>query len=141
LKARIDNIFKRNGKRKEALHPGTAAPDFSLAASNGETISLSEFQDRPVVLVFYPADESSVCSSQLALYNEAMHLFDEYGAQFLGISVDGDGKSDRALFVVDPEGVIQWSYVSPRNVNPGAHGILDALESMRLGSPQASHGS
>jgi peroxiredoxin (alkyl hydroperoxide reductase subunit C) len=41
-----------------------------------------------------------------------------------------DGTSMRALFVLDAEGVVQWSYVSPANINPGANGILTALESL-----------
>ena len=41
-----------------------------------------------------------------------------------------DGTSERALFVIDAAGVIAWSYVSPVGVNPGADGILDALESL-----------
>jgi peroxiredoxin len=41
-----------------------------------------------VVLVFYPADASPVCSNQLALYNEAMHLFRAYDAKLLGVSID-----------------------------------------------------
>jgi peroxiredoxin len=41
-----------------------------------------------------------------------------------------DGFSERALFVIDPEGTIHWSYVSPIGVNPGADGILTALESL-----------
>jgi peroxiredoxin len=41
-----------------------------------------------------------------------------------------DGWSERALFVLDEEGVIQWSYLSPAGVNPGADGILDALEDL-----------
>lgn len=43
---------------------------------------------------------------------------------------DREGVSERALFVIDAGGLIQWSYVSPRNVNPGADGIFDALESL-----------
>jgi peroxiredoxin len=43
---------------------------------------------------------------------------------------NGEGK--RALFVIDEEGVIQWSYLSPDSVNPGADGILEALEEMSL---------
>ncbi|HTE06127.1 MAG TPA: redoxin domain-containing protein [Planctomycetota bacterium] len=43
---------------------------------------------------------------------------------------EGDGCSERALFVIDAEGTIRWSYVSPVGVNPGADGILDALESL-----------
>jgi peroxiredoxin len=41
-----------------------------------------------------------------------------------------DGFSERALFVLDGQGVIRWSYVSPVGVNPGADGILRALESI-----------
>jgi peroxiredoxin len=43
-----------------------------------------------------------------------------------------DGVSERSLFVVDAEGVIRWSYLSPIGVNPGADGILRALESMQV---------
>ena len=41
-----------------------------------------------------------------------------------------DGHSERALFVIDAEGVIRWSYCGPVGVNPGADGILEALEAM-----------
>ena len=41
-----------------------------------------------------------------------------------------EGVCERALFVIDPEGIIRWSYVSPIGVNPGADGILAALESL-----------
>jgi peroxiredoxin len=43
---------------------------------------------------------------------------------------DEDGTSERVLFVIDPAGVIAWSYLSPVGVNPGADGILHALESL-----------
>lgn len=42
----------------------------------------------------------------------------------------GDGVSERALFVIDRDGVIRWSHVSPSGVNPGADGILTALEGL-----------
>jgi peroxiredoxin len=42
-----------------------------------------------------------------------------------------EGVAQRALFVIDREGVIRWSYLSPIEVNPGADGILSALEEMR----------
>ena len=41
-----------------------------------------------------------------------------------------DGTSERALYVIDPEGVVSWSYVSPVGLNPGADGILRALENL-----------
>jgi peroxiredoxin len=42
----------------------------------------------------------------------------------------GDGFSERALFVIDADGIVRWSYVSPVNVNPGANGVLAALEEL-----------
>lgn len=94
--------------------------------------------------------------------------FEAFGAEVLGISVDGpwchaafsrerklhfplladfepkgevaklysayrasDGTSERALFVINAEGIIHWRYVSPVGVNPGAAGILSALEELQ----------
>jgi peroxiredoxin len=49
-------------------------------------------------------------------------------ARAYGAFRDEDGTSERALFVIDSEGMITWSYCAPVSVNPGADGILDALE-------------
>ena len=51
-------------------------------------------------------------------------------ARTYGVYRDADGTSERALFVIDGEGVIRWSYRSPVALNPGAEGILDALEAL-----------
>ena len=51
-------------------------------------------------------------------------------AKLYGVFRDGEGFSERALFVVDKNGTISWSYVSPLTVNPGADGILEALENL-----------
>jgi peroxiredoxin len=51
-------------------------------------------------------------------------------ARMYGAYRAGDGFSERALFVIDGNGIIRWSYVSPPGVNPGADGILKALESL-----------
>ena len=51
-------------------------------------------------------------------------------ARSYGVYRDTEGVSERALFVIDGDGVIRWSYVSPIGVNPGADGILTALEAM-----------
>lgn len=51
-------------------------------------------------------------------------------ARKYGVYRDGEGVTERALFVIDGEGRIAWSYVSPIEVNPGADGILNALESL-----------
>jgi peroxiredoxin len=145
----------------------STAPDFELRSAPDQTMRLSSFRGRPVVLVFYPADWSPVCGDQVALYNEMSREFEDYNAQLLGISVDGawchrafaearklrfplladfepkgdvsrrygayrekDGFSERALFVVDANGIVRWSYLSPVGENPGADGIFEALESL-----------
>jgi peroxiredoxin len=149
------------------LRAGQPAPAFRLNVTPNKTLSVQELRGRPVILAFYPADWSPVCGDQMALYNEVLPEFQKFGAQLLGISVDGvwchaafakhrnlqfplladfepkgevarsygayreqDGICERALFVIDAEGVIRWSYCSPIGVNPGADGILDALESL-----------
>src|SRR5258708_15373626 len=68
---------------------GAAAPDFELHSTPDQTVKLTDFRGRPVVLAFYPADWSPVCGDQMALYNEMCDEFNEYNAQLFGISVDG----------------------------------------------------
>ena len=59
-------------------------------------------------------------------------------ARTYGVYREHEGTTERALFVIDAAGVIRWSYVSPVGVNPGADGILDALE--RLAAPVPAAG-
>jgi peroxiredoxin len=58
--------------------------------------------------------------------------FEPKGAvtKLYGAYRERDGFAERALFVIDEHGVIRWSYLSPIGVNPGADGILDALDSL-----------
>ena len=149
-----------------ALQAGVVAPQFDLLATPDQRVTLSEF-DRPVVLIFYPADWSPVCSDELSVFSAASKLFRARDAQLLGISVDGpwchqafkeqrkvafplladcnpqgevareygvyrndDAISERALFVIDRDGKIAWSEVSPVGVNPGADGALRAVEAL-----------
>jgi peroxiredoxin len=156
------------------LQPGAPAPDFTLAVTPDQKLSLSELRGRRVILAFYPADWSPVCGDQVSLYNQILPEFRSRGAELLGLSVDGawchqafarhrnlhfallsdfepkgevaraygayrlpEGVAERALFVVDAKGVIFWSYRSPIAVNPGADGILDALD--RMSQQEASH--
>jgi len=149
------------------LEKSTAAPDFKLNSTPDQTLCLSDFKGKRLILAFYPADWSPVCSDQIALYNETLKLFHNHNADILGISVDSKwchlafakhrkikfplladfepkgemartygayneeaGQCLRALFVIDEEGIISWSYLSPDGINPGADGILDALEKM-----------
>ena len=149
------------------LSVGDRAPDFALKATPDQSITLKQLLGKPIVLVFYPADWSPVCGDQVSLYNEMLSEFQEYGAQIVGISVDGawchtafakdrklrfplladfepkgavakrygvydaaSGTTQRALFVIDAEGIVRWTYVSPVGINPGADGILDALDQL-----------
>ena len=59
-------------------------------------------------------------------------------AQGYGAYRSQDGVCERALFVIDPEGSIAWSYVSPIGVNPGADGILAALEALPSSKKQGT---
>jgi peroxiredoxin len=161
------NASKPKDGTPQLLRAGTKAPDFTLRSTPDQSISLSEFRGRPVILAFYPADWSPTCGDQLALYNEVLPEFQRYNAELIGISVDGvwchaayskarnlhfplladfepkgavakaygaytpsAGMSGRALFVLDGKGTIRWSYLSPMGVNPGADGILAALEAL-----------
>src|SRR5689334_22127689 len=67
---------------------GTKAPAFSLFATPDQTIKLDDLKGKRVILAFYPADWSPVCSDQMALYNEMLKFFRKQNAELLGISVD-----------------------------------------------------
>jgi peroxiredoxin len=68
---------------------GEPAPDFTLPRAPGAQLHLGDLRGAPVVLAFYPADWSPVCSDQMALYQAAMPEFQRYRAQVVGLSVDG----------------------------------------------------
>jgi peroxiredoxin len=159
---------KKMVKRTDSvLGPGKTAPNFSLNSTPDQKVSLKDFRGQPVILAFYPADWSPVCTDQLSLYAMVMPEFKKFNAELLAISVDNIwshlafakdrklnfpvladfepkgvvsrkygaykdkiGESARALFVIDDKGIIRWSHLSPDGINPGADGILAALESM-----------
>ena len=70
------------------LKAGTPAPDFTLPVTPDQTVSLSDFRGKPLILAFYPNDFSPVCGDQLGLYNEILSEFHKHHAELLGISVD-----------------------------------------------------
>jgi peroxiredoxin len=161
-------MSKNAGKASPILKAGAKAPNFTLKTTPDQSVSLRDFLGRPVVLTFYPADWSPVCSDEMGLFAQVMPEFKKFDAEVLGISVDGvwshlafskdrklnfpllsdfqpkgavsklygvfedeNGESARALFVIDKKGVVRWSYLSPDGVNPGADGVLSALEKLR----------
>jgi peroxiredoxin len=70
------------------IEPGTPAPDFTLRNQDGEKVTLSDLRGETVVLVFYPADFSPVCTDQLNVYQEVLPELESRGVKLLGISVD-----------------------------------------------------
>jgi peroxiredoxin Q/BCP len=127
---------------------GSEAPDFVLDGTSPDgraRYTLSDFRGRPVVLAFYPGDETPVCTRQLCSYQDQLARFEDLDAVVLGISaqnldshevfaarrgltfplladpdktvirlygVNGPLLAKRAVFVIDPEGVVRWKHVS-----------------------------
>jgi len=73
---------------------GDRAPDFTLPGTGGTDYSLGDFLGRPIVLVFYPGDDSVVCTKQLNAYNEGLSEFADVDAQIVGISAQGVDSHD-----------------------------------------------
>lgn len=78
-----------------SLGIGDRAPEFTLPATGGGQVSLSEYQGRPVVLVFYPGDDTPVCTKQLNSYNDGLDQFEALDAQVLGISAQSIDSHDK----------------------------------------------
>ena len=78
-----------------AVSIGDIAPDFTLPATGGTTVSLSSFRGQPVVLVFYPGDDTPVCTKQLNSYNNELSAFEGVGAQVLALSAQDVSSHDQ----------------------------------------------
>ncbi|MBA3011611.1 MAG: redoxin domain-containing protein [Proteobacteria bacterium] len=151
---------------KLAIGLGQKAPDFTLPAVSGKSITLSQFRGKKNVLIsFIPAAWTPVCSDQWPGYNIAKPLFESHDTLLLGVSVDniptlfawtremGDlwfevlsdfwphgqtastygvlrsnGTAERALILVDKQGIIRFIHVSDINVRPDLGMIMDALK-------------
>ena len=68
---------------------GDDAPGFSLPSTGGATITLEQYRGTPVVLVFYPGDDTPVCTKQLNAYNDELAQFEALDAQVLAVSAQG----------------------------------------------------
>jgi peroxiredoxin Q/BCP len=69
-----------------SLSVGDTAPDFDLPGTGGRNYTLADFAGKPVVLVFYPGDDTPVCTKQLNSYNDGLKQFADLDAQVLAIS-------------------------------------------------------
>ena len=74
---------------------GSPAPDFELRSDSGETLKLSDFRGKPVVLYFYPADDTPGCTKEACGFRYAYRVFVERGAVILGVSPDDEASHAR----------------------------------------------
>ncbi len=148
-----------------ALTIGTQAPDFTLPSKPGDTLTLSSLRGKQVVLLFFPAAFTGVCTKEMCTIAEDYSTYEALNAQPIAISVDTPwtlekfaaesnatfpflsdfnktvtrtyevyredfafgmkGVSDRAVFVIDANGVITYAWVGE---HPGVFPDLDAVK-------------
>jgi thioredoxin-dependent peroxiredoxin len=72
------------------IEEGKTAPDFELTSDTGETIRLSALRGKPVVLYFYPKDDTPGCTTQACGIRDAFAEFEQAGAVVLGVSPDDE---------------------------------------------------
>jgi peroxiredoxin Q/BCP len=81
--------------KKKALAIGDKAPDFTLATDGGGKVKLSELKGKPVVLYFYPKDDTSGCTKQACTFNDNLPDFSKLKAEIIGVSKDSEASHDK----------------------------------------------
>jgi peroxiredoxin (alkyl hydroperoxide reductase subunit C) len=141
------------------------------SADLDQDVSLDDYQGRWLVLVFYPADFTFVCPTEMLAFSDAAHEFDAADASLIGISSDGvhcheawqefvlgrlafplaadatlavcrdygvlieeEGVAQRALFIIDPYGVIRYQVVHDSDVGRSVDEALRVLRALRAGT-------
>jgi peroxiredoxin Q/BCP len=100
------------------IEEGKPAPDFELQSDTGDTVKLSDLKGRPVVLYFYPKDDTPGCTVEACEFRDSYDVFRERGAEILGVSPDdvashGKFKSKYQLpftLLADPEHEVAEKY-------------------------------
>jgi peroxiredoxin Q/BCP len=77
------------------IEEGQQAPDFELASDAGERVRLSDLRGRPVVLYFYPRDDTAGCTKEACGFRDVYSEFEERGAVVLGVSPDDEASHVR----------------------------------------------
>ncbi len=131
------------------VEEGKPAPDFELTSDSGDKVKLSDLRGKPVVLYFYPKDDTPGCTAQACAIRDSYDDFAERGAVVLGVSPDSEtshvkfkekygtwverhnyGKTymgiERSTFLIDREGRVAKVM---RRVKPDTHAeqVLEAL--------------
>jgi peroxiredoxin Q/BCP len=71
------------------VEAGTPAPDFTLSDQHGKTVTLSTLKGSPVVIYFYPKDDTPGCTKEACAFRDAYAEYEKAGAKILGVSPDG----------------------------------------------------
>ena len=102
---------------------GDVAPDFTLQAADGRAVRLADYRGKqPVVLYFYPKDNTPGCTAEACAFRDSYEVFQEVGAEVIGVSSDtvasheGFAQRHRLPFVLlsDPLGAVRRLYGVPR---------------------------
>lgn len=104
----------------KALSEGDKAPSFTLESDGGKKVSLKDFAGKPIVLYFYPKDDTPGCTKEAIGFSAAAAAFRKAGAAVIGVSKDSVASHDKfkkkhALSLVlasDPDGEVIESYGS-----------------------------
>jgi len=78
-----------------ALEPGDKAPDFVLPTDGGGTVKLSQLKGKPVVLYFYPKDDTPGCTKEACGFRDSMPSLTRAGATVIGVSRDSVARHDK----------------------------------------------
>jgi peroxiredoxin Q/BCP len=73
---------------KKTVHVGTKAPDFTLPTQTGGLVSLGDYLGKPVVLFFYPKDDTLGCTREVCAFRDNFEQFEKLDAEVMGISSD-----------------------------------------------------
>jgi|SRR5215213_3152675 len=155
-------MSKATSENRRGTRVGQLAPDFDLQDGNGEPWRLSDHLGKVVALVFYPRDETPVCTKQMCSMRDRWADYEATGAEVVAISVgtvdshkrfsdhhdlpqkllaDESGKvtglyevksllggSQRAVFVIDPSGVIRYRKSVIPIFRPGDDEVIQAIK-------------
>jgi len=111
-----------------ALGVGDQAPDFTLPGTGGRSYSLSEYRGRPTVVVFYPGDDTPVCTRQLNAYNDELAQFENLDAVVLAISAQDVSSHEK---FADKHGFRFPLLADVDKKVAGSYGVLGPLGFMR----------
>jgi peroxiredoxin Q/BCP len=104
---------------RSKIKRGDTAPDFTLPGDDGTQVCLYDLLEQgPVVLFFYPKDNTTVCTAEACAFRDAHEAFAEHGVQVLGVSRDSVGSHERFRgkhglpyrLISDPDGVAHKAF-------------------------------